>query len=85
MPRLPGGRDRGVPELKVQLMKADRRTKRYALAAIGCEVTAVVVALVNNITRWFSDPLSDVSQMLATIGLLFVGAAAESIRRLSER
>lgn len=66
-------------------VKADRRTKQYAIAAIGCEVTAVVIALVNNLTRWFSHPLSDLTQILATVGLMFVGAAAESIRRLNER
>ena len=66
-------------------MKADRRTKQYAIAAIGCEVAAVVVGLVNNLTRWFSAPLIDLSQMLAAVGLAFVGAAAESIRRLNSR
>lgn len=64
-------------------MKADRRTKQYAIAAIGCEVTAVLVGLVNNLTRWFSDPLIDLSQMLAAVGLVLVGAALESIRRLN--
>lgn len=64
-------------------MKADRRTKQYAIAAIGCEVTAVMVGLVNNLTRWFSDPLIDLSRMLAAVGLVLVGAGAESIRRLN--
>lgn len=66
-------------------MNADRRTKQYAIAAIGCEVTAVVIGLVNNLTRWFSHPLIDLSQMLAAVGLVFIGAAAESIRRLNSR
>jgi hypothetical protein len=64
-------------------VRADRRTKRYALAAIGCEVAAVTVGLVNNLTGWFSHPLIDLSRMLAAVGLVLVGAAAESIRRLN--
>jgi len=63
---------------------ADRRTKQYAFAALGCELVAVVIALVNNLTRWFSPSLSDLTQMLAAVGLLFVGAALESIRRLNQ-
>lgn len=64
-------------------MKADRRTKQYAIGAIACEVAAVAVALTNNLTRWFSDPLNDVTQLLATAGMVLVGAAGEALRRLN--
>ena len=64
-------------------MKADRRTKQYAIAAVGCEVSAVVIGLVNNLTRWFSEPLIDLSRLAAGAGLVLMGAAVESIRRLN--
>lgn len=65
-------------------MKADRRTKQYAVAALGFEVVSVVIGLVNNLTRSFNGMLMDLSQLSAGIGLAFVGAAAESIRRLNQ-
>lgn len=64
-------------------MIADRRTKQYVVAAVVCEVAAVAIALTNNLTRLFSDSLTDLSQMSGSIGLVLVGMAVESIRRLN--
>lgn len=64
-------------------MKADRRAKQYTVGALGFEVGAVVIGLVNNLSRSFSASLIDVSRLAASIGLILVGAAVESLRRLN--
>jgi hypothetical protein len=66
-------------------VRADRRTRQYTVAAIGCQAVALAIGLLNNLTRWFNDSLTDLSRMISAVGLVLIGAALESIRRLNSR
>lgn len=64
-------------------LRADRRLKGYAIAALGLEFLAVTFALIANLTRHFDGSLNDLSQLAAGAGLVMVGMAAGRLEAMN--